>query len=141
MSGLRSGKTCKLLNGGLFGEKGIRLYEEIGLGLAVTVTLYIPVVIDVGAEIVSVELPCCPKLREILAGLREAVGPADEMDVLRVTVPANPKRLARETAEVPDAPPTMLRVLGFEEMPKPATLNGMLAATVEKPSVPVTVTV
>jgi hypothetical protein len=63
---------------------------------------------------VRVEVPVPPGERVMLVGLREAVAPEGEADVVRLTVPAKLLRLVRVTADCVDEPAVTVILDGVE---------------------------
>jgi hypothetical protein len=105
--------------------------------MAVTVTVYVPVLVLLATVIVSVDFPEV----EIDAGLRLAVKPVGAL-ADSVTVPVNPLRAVTVIVDVPERPLLMVSDAGEAEMEKSGVVTCTVRLTVwlSDPLVPVTVT-
>jgi len=85
--------------------------------VAVTVTVYVPGVVNSDVETVSVDMAVPSAANVTLPGLTETVGQIrirsdDEIDALRLAVPERLLRLVKVTVDVPDPLHVMVRELG-----------------------------
>jgi len=85
--------------------------------LPVTVTVKLPVVVDI---IDSAEVPVPPLDRVMLVGLRVRVGPAGELDRVRVMVPVKLLMLVSVMVEFEVAPVGKVITAGLAEIVKSA---------------------
>ncbi len=110
--------------------------------LALTVTLYVPIVDDVKLH---AEVPDPPELSVMLVGLQETLSPVEGLTVLDIVrVPVKPLRLVTVAVELPDVPTLKVTVVGLAAMLKSGgatTLMLMVAEWEREPAVPFTVTV
>src|SRR5262245_46839037 len=104
--------------------------RETPLLVPVTVTRNVP---PAEPLTVSVEMPEPPATSVTLAGLSDADNPVGARDAARLTVPANPPRLAIETVDVPDCPAVIFTVVGPVETEKSTTLRVTLTVRVIEP--------
>ncbi len=91
------------------------------------------------------DVPDAPDAKVKLVGVQVAVSPVTGETVLdRVSVPVNPLRLVKVTAEVPDDPDGNVTTDGLVRTLKSGgamTLIGIVTVCVSEPLVPVIVTV
>ncbi len=91
--------------------------------VAVTVTVYVPGVVNSDVETVSVDVAVPSADNVTLLGLAETVGQIrtrsdDEIDALKLAVPERPLRLVKVIVDVPDPLQVIVRELGDAPMLK-----------------------
>jgi hypothetical protein len=102
---------------------------------------YVPAAVELVVETVKVEVDDAPALSLILAGFRDAIGPAVGIVLVRVMLPAKPLRLDTWSVEFPDEPGWSASVIGLVRTEKSSpTSNDTTIDSEPLPAVAVTVT-